>query len=138
MRSTDDRVHIVAAVIANDRGEVLLVRKQSASVFIQPGGKIEPGEEPLAALARELDEELGVGADPSSIAWLGEFTAPAVHEQGCRVVAQAYSCRISGVPRPLAEIAELRWIDPAGPHPVPVAPLSALHILPAYRASRSA
>lgn len=130
-------IRTVAAVIANEAGEVLLVRKRGSSVFIQPGGKIEPGEDPLVALARELDEELGVRLDPSGTAWLGEFSAPAVHEPGHTVLAQAYGCRIIGVPRPLAEIAELQWIDPAAPHPVPVAPLSALHILPAWRAWRT-
>jgi 8-oxo-dGTP diphosphatase len=128
-------IRTVAAVIANDNGEVLLVRKRFSSIFIQPGGKTEPNEEPLLALARELDEELGVQLDLSSTTRLGEFEAAAVNEPGRIVQAQAYSCSIHGSPKPQAEIEELAWVKPAGPYQIPVAPLSAIHILPAYVAS---
>ncbi len=124
----------VAAVIANAQGQILLVRKRASSIFIQPGGKIEPGEDPLPALARELDEELGVRLEVSSATHLGGFEAAAVNEPGRRVRAQAYACSIQGVPQAQAEIEELAWVEPAGPYHVPVAPLSALHILPAYAA----
>lgn len=134
----DPPIRTVAAVIANDKGEVLLVRKRSSTVFIQPGGKTEPNEEPLATLARELDEELGVRLVPSSALHLGEFEAMAVNEPGRRVRAQAYACAIEGAPTAQAEIEELVWVMPGGPHPVPVAPLSAIHILPAYAASAGA
>lgn len=128
-------IRTVAAVISNDKGEVLLVRKRSSSIFIQPGGKTEPNEEPLVALARELEEELGVHLDLSSTIRLGEFEASAVNEPGRTVQAQAYSCSVRGYPAPQAEIEELAWVRPAGPYQVPVAPLSAAHILPAYVAS---
>ncbi len=127
-------LHTVAAVILNPQGEVLLVRKRASAIFIQPGGKIEPDEEPLSALARELDEELGVQLDHASAVWLGEFEADAVNEPGLRVRAHAYRCTVHGMPAPQAEIEALAWVDPAGPYPVTVAPLSAEHILPALLA----
>lgn len=126
----------VAAVISNEHGEVLLVRKRATSIFIQPGGKIETGEDPLAALARELDEELAVQLDLTSAVLLGEFEADAVHEPGRRVKAQAYHCMVHGRPTPQAEIEALAWVKPLGPHPVAVAPLSAKHILPAFAAKQ--
>lgn len=129
-------IRTVAAVIANDRGEVLLVRKRGSAIFIQPGGKAEPGEAPVDTLRRELLEELGVALVEEGIARLGEFEDDAVHEVGHRVRTQAYVCEVLGEPRACAEIESLAWVDPAGPHAVNIAPLSAQHVMPAYAAWR--
>jgi ADP-ribose pyrophosphatase YjhB (NUDIX family) len=123
----------VAAVLVDGRGHTLLVRKRGSGVFIQPGGKREPGEAPEATLARELAEELGVAMVPGSARLLGEFEAEAVNEPGRRVRALAFQCAFEGEPRAQAEIEEVRWVPLEGPPGVPVAPLSARHILPAYR-----
>ena len=57
-------LHVVAGVIRNEKGEVLLSRRQpgrhQAGKWEFPGGKIEPGETSNAALVRELHEELGI------------------------------------------------------------------------------
>jgi len=62
-----DRKLVVAALVENEAGEVLLTQRredQDLPLFWEfPGGKIEPGEAPEAALARELAEELGVRAE---------------------------------------------------------------------------
>lgn len=125
----------VAAVITDAHGRVLLVRKRSSGTFIQPGGKREPGEAALQTLARELREELGVTLVPGTALRLGEFEDDAVNEPGRRVRAEVYRVQVAGEPLPRAEIAELRWLDPVPPYPVPVAPLSAGHVLPAHRAT---
>lgn len=125
-------IETVAAVIGDEMGRVLLVRKRGSEIFIQPGGKREPGEESLATLARELREEIGVRMDPASAVRLGEFEERAVHEAGMRVRAEAFVVRIEGRPSAGAEIAELAWIDPRDPGAVNVAPLSRRHILPAF------
>ncbi len=63
---TDDRerVHVVAAALFNDRGEVLIARRHDdahqGGLWEFPGGKIAPGEPAPQALERELREELGV------------------------------------------------------------------------------
>lgn len=130
-------IRIVAALIADTEGRVLLVRKRGSGVFIQPGGKSEPGEATLATLARELREELGIEVVPHLVQPLGQFEADAVHEAGRRVSAQAFVVAIDGEPAAQAEIEELRWIAPRPPFPVTLAPLSAQHILPAWRALRA-
>lgn len=129
-------IFTVAAVIADPHGRVLVVRKQDTTVFIQPGGKREPGEMPLTTLARELDEELGITMIESSARLLGEFEAAAVNESGRRVRAIAYALDIEDRPEPRAEIAELAWIDPTRPT-VPIAPLSSDYILPAWLSMRA-
>ena len=53
-------IHVSAAVIVDDTGRVLVVRKQGTTRFMQPGGKPEPGETPSQTLIRELHEELGL------------------------------------------------------------------------------
>jgi len=121
----------VAAVITDAHGRVLLVRKRGTAFFIQPGGKREPGETALQTLARELHEELGVRLHPGSAQALGHFEDQAVNEPGRRVHAEVYRVQVDGEPRPGAEIEALHWLDPVPPHDVPVAPLSARHILPA-------
>ncbi len=123
-----------ARSIPNEIGEVLLVRKRNSSIFIQPGGKAEQGEEPLVTLDRELDEELGVRLIPASVRLLGEFEAMAVNEPDCIVRAKAFVCAVTGTPEAQAEIEELAWIKPEGPYAIPVAPLSSEKILRAYLA----
>lgn len=60
------QIHVVAGVIRDARGRVLLARRTSgrdlAGLWEFPGGKVEPGETPEAALSRELKEELGIDA----------------------------------------------------------------------------
>ena len=57
-------IHVVAAVITDARGRILLARRTEgrdlAGLWEFPGGKCEPGESPEQALIRELQEELGI------------------------------------------------------------------------------
>ncbi len=57
-------IHVVAAVISDVRGRILLARRTEgrdlAGQWEFPGGKCELGETPEAALIRELQEELGI------------------------------------------------------------------------------
>lgn len=135
MRPPGAVIRTVAAVIVDPCGRVLLVRKRGSDTFIQPGGKRESGETPLQTLARELREELGVQLDEASASRLGEFEADAVNEPGRRVRAEAFAVAVHGAPQARAEIAELRWIDPRDTTGCRIAPLSRVHILPAFLAA---
>lgn len=59
-------IHVMAAVITDARGRILLARRTEgrdlAGRWEFPGGKQEPGERPEDALVRELREELGIEA----------------------------------------------------------------------------
>ncbi|MES2096243.1 MAG: (deoxy)nucleoside triphosphate pyrophosphohydrolase, partial [Pseudomonadota bacterium] len=65
-------VLVVAAALTDRRGRVLVAErpqgKEFAGLWEFPGGKVEPGETPKAALARELHEELGIGIDAAHCA----------------------------------------------------------------------
>jgi 8-oxo-dGTP diphosphatase len=123
-------IRIVAAVIRDAAGRSLLVRKHGATVFQQPGGKRDPGDiDELGTLARELREELGCELLRDSARLLCHCSAPAANEPGHIVEAAVYIVDVRGAISAQAEIAELRWIDPAAPD-VPVARLSREHILP--------
>ena len=126
-------IRTVAAVIRDARGRVLLVRKRGSTIYIQPGGKREPGEDSLQTLARELDEEIGVALRPGAQR-LGEFEDVAVNEPGTRVRAEVFLAEADGTPQPRAEIEALAWVDPAAPGDLAVAPLSRHQILPAVAA----
>jgi 8-oxo-dGTP diphosphatase len=60
------QIHVVAGVIRDPCGRVLLARRTEgrdlAGLWEFPGGKVEPGESPERALQRELHEELGIRA----------------------------------------------------------------------------
>ncbi|MGE8224690.1 MAG: Nudix family hydrolase [Stenotrophomonas sp.] len=67
MTSPSRSIHVVAAVITDARGRILLNRRTGdsdmAGLWEFPGGKREPGETSEQALARELREELGIEAE---------------------------------------------------------------------------
>ena len=105
-------VEVVGAVIERD-GLVLCARRgpggETGGLWELPGGKVEPGETPETALAREIAEELGCRVV------VGAHVTTTVHEYDAVVVALAtYLCElVGGEPAP-TEHAELRWLAPGG------------------------
>ena len=120
-------IRIVAAVVVDERGRLLVVRKRGTTAFMQPGGKLEPGESPVDALAREIREELGVGI--TDVRELGHHTAIAANEPGHTVDAELFFVTLDGVPQIAAEIEEMAWIDPHAPGDIALAPLTAEAVL---------
>jgi len=123
-------IRIVAALIRDAEGRVLLVRKRGTASFMQPGGKRDPGEDDVTALTRELDEELGCGVVARSVASLGTFECQAANETDRRVEAAVYAVDVVGAVAARAEIDEIRWIDPLAPGDIDLAPLTRDHVLP--------
>ncbi|CAM3410943.1 DNA mismatch repair protein MutT [Pseudomonas floridensis] len=132
------RITIAAALLIDPGGRTLLVRKRGTQAFMQPGGKIEPGEPAVQALVRELQEELGLVIEPQQALFLGEFSAPAANEPGFEVHCQLFEVVTDAPVAPAAEIEEVIWLGlhetSAAPHPdLQLAPLTRDLILPLYR-----
>src|SRR3954467_3298018 len=123
-------IRIVAALIRDADGRVLLVRKRGTAAFMQPGGKRDVGEDDVSALARELDEELGCRVLPETFAALGTFECVAANEPDRRVNAAVYAVDVTGAIAARAEIDEIVWIDPSAPGDIHLAPLTRDHVLP--------
>ena len=108
-------VVIVSAVALIDAdGRVLLARrpagKKMAGLWEFPGGKVEAGETPEAALIRELGEELGIDTAESCLAPLS-FASHAYDD--FHLLMLVYVCRKwKGTPRQM-EGNELAWVRPA-------------------------
>jgi 8-oxo-dGTP diphosphatase len=65
-------IHVVAAAVLDGAGRVLIAQrppgKHLAGGWEFPGGKLEPGEDRVAGLARELREEIGIAiSDPEPL-----------------------------------------------------------------------
>jgi 8-oxo-dGTP diphosphatase len=105
---------VVAAAMIDRDGRVLVQRrpagKMMAGLWEFPGGKIESGETPEAALVRELREELAVDVDPARLLPAVFASAPL---GGRHLLLLLYICREwSGSPRALHADA-LQWCAPA-------------------------
>ncbi len=129
----------LSAVLVRDAaGRILLVRKRGTGKFMQPGGKLEPGESFSAAAAREMNEELGLDIGESDLEALGDWYGPAANEENTFIDAGLFAYTLpdaGGVParEPVAaaEIEELLWMDPAQALARDdISPLLRDHILP--------
>ena len=128
-------IRIAAAVIADQDGRILLVRKHETRFFMQPGGKLHDGETPREALARELDEELGCTLLHAE--FMGIFSAPAANEPLHTVEALLFRAQIAGDIQPAGEIAEIVWVRPSETGDLPLAALTRDHVLPLVCSGRS-
>jgi 8-oxo-dGTP diphosphatase len=113
---------LVVAALVRDGARVLMSRRRAdqpmPGLWEFPGGKVEPGESPTDALAREVREELGC-----------DVTVDGIHEVVFHAYPEfdlymlVYAATITGgTPRAL-EVAEIAWVDARA--------LPALDLLPA-------
>ncbi len=126
---------IAAAILLNEKRQMLVVRKRGTTQFMQPGGKIDPGETPEQALHRELAEEIGLTLPENAARYEGVFREEAANEPGADVVAHAFTARLHAEVTPQAEIEEVRWLDLDRTPGVTIARLTETQMLPLARAA---
>ncbi|ACM02422.1 8-oxo-dGTP diphosphatase [[Luteovulum] sphaeroides subsp. megalophilum] len=125
-------VLVSAVALIDGDGRVLLAQrpegKSLAGLWEFPGGKVEPGESPEAALIRELKEELGIDTKASCLAPL-TFASHAY--ETFHLLMPLFACRRwEGIPHP-REGQTLAWVRPQAlrDYPMPPADLPLIPIL---------
>jgi len=127
------KIVLVSAVALIDvDGRVLLAQrpmgKSMAGLWEFPGGKVEPGETPEAALIRELHEELGIDTWASCLAPL---TFASHSYEDFHLLMPLFACRkwqgmVQG-----REGQALKWVRPGDlrSYPMPPADLPLIAVL---------
>jgi 8-oxo-dGTP diphosphatase len=104
-------VLVVACALVDADGRVLLAKRPPgrplAGLWEFPGGKVEPGETPEAALIRELQEELGIGIADKCLAPLS-FASHAY--EAFHLLMPLYVCRTWEGEVVAQQGQELAWV----------------------------
>lgn len=114
---------VVAVALVDAAGRVLVQQrpagKQMAGLWEFPGGKVEPGETPEAALVREVAEELGIAVAQETLRPLTFASEPLADRH---LVLLLYLCRNwVGEPQALDAVA-LSWHAPSALHALAMPP----------------
>jgi 8-oxo-dGTP diphosphatase len=125
-------VHVSAVVLVDRDGRVLLAQRPAgkalAGLWEFPGGKIEPGETPEAALVRELKEELGIDTAQSCLAPLTFVSHP---YDDFHLLMQVFACRVWKGAVTAHEHQNIAWVFPRdfAKYPMPPADLPLIPVL---------
>ena len=102
---------VVAALCSDARGRVLLTKRLAGQpmggLWELPGGKVEPGEPPSVALARELAEELGCACTVGAVYDVVHHLYPLFE-----LVLVVYRVELRGTPTP-RQVERLAWVVPS-------------------------
>ena len=103
-------VPCVGAVIKDDRGRLLLIKRghaPGAGLWSLPGGRIEPGETDAEALVREMREETGLVIEAGQL--IGTVRRPA--QDGGLLDIRDYAATVTGgTLRAGDDAADARWV----------------------------
>ena len=116
---------VACALVDADRRVLIAQRppgKAMAGLWEFPGGKVEAGETPEAALIRELQEELGIS---TQTACLAPVSFASHSYDNFHLLMPLYACRKwQGQPQPREHTA-LKWVRPNGLRDYPMPPADA-------------
>ncbi len=108
---TRPAIYVVGAAILHE-GRCLVAQRgpqmSDAGLWEFPGGKVEPQETPAQALAREVEEELGLHIAVGGLLARGE----APNGAGRLIMLEVYLARWLDGALALSEHAQARWITP--------------------------
>ena len=123
MLSRPDILLVVAAAMRDSDGRMLVQQrppgKPMAELWEFPGGKVEAGETPEAALARELGEELGIHVDPPALTPIA-FASEALGEHHLLLLLYLLA-EWTGTPEPRHATA-IDWVPIAALHQLAMPP----------------
>ena len=102
------------AVVRDDQGRILLLRRSDNGQWSLPAGMIEPGEQPAEAILREIAEETGVVAEIERLAGVAVHETEYPNGDQCSYLAVWFRCRaVGGEARPDGdESLEVGWFAP--------------------------
>lgn len=110
---SQDIVLVVACALVDEDGRVLLTKRPEgrdmAGLWEFPGGKVEMGEMPEDALARELNEELGIDVSQHCLA---PFTFASHTYRSFHLLMPLWVCRNWQGEVEAKEGQELAWVRP--------------------------
>ncbi len=114
---------VVAAALVDGDGRVLVQQrppgKPMAGLWEFPGGKVEPGEVPETALARELTEELGIAVETACLA-PATFASEPLGDRHLLLLLYALR-KWSGMPQ-AKHASALKWVRPLDLHALEMPP----------------
>jgi len=98
-------------IVVKDR-KLLLAYSKNKQAFYLPGGKSDAGETTLAALVREIGEELNINLAPQDLRFYSHVTAPAFGEETGIIMEQdCFIGNLPAQPNPAAEIGALEYFS---------------------------
>jgi 8-oxo-dGTP diphosphatase len=104
----------VSAVVRDDEGRILLMRRGDDGTWGLPAGMIEPGEQPADAVVREVFEETGVDVAIERLGGVDMHESVYPNGDHCQYLVAWFRCRpVGGEARPDGEESlEVGWFAP--------------------------
>lgn len=107
-----NNIYLANALVTDNEGRMLAVRKKNSKFFQMVGGKIDGVEEPIETLKREFLEEINIDINLHQVSLLGQHTTTAVNEANTKVQANVFHVHLNSIEslKIDSEIEEMAWI----------------------------